>query len=306
MVTMAIGQDSSNTIAFARYRPFRMPAVANSLAELVGQLKGLEHVVIDGFVAQLEASGGGLWLLWQPQNGKAVAFAAVDALPGLPDLYELSGGVAPAWRGKGLGRQLGDQLRVELPALGITHLEALVPDEGGKQFLRALGFTAGHEELMLRRPLHEASAPVAPAQSLFLITFERAWAISTFRHLHERSFAGLRWHQPYASDAAVEEWLDEAADILFLTEWKRPIGFVWLQQIADPSVVQLEPVGILPEYQGRGWGRYLLESALLEAHKRGFKEAEIGVWRDNAIALKLYTGLGFRPVSQRQFLVLAL
>jgi GNAT superfamily N-acetyltransferase len=63
-----------------------------------------------------------------------------------------------------------------------------------------------------------------------------------------------------------------------------------------PEELRVVDVALLPEYRGRGVGGSLLRSLLDEADGRGVK-ASIHVERFNP-ALRLYTRLGFRPVSE--------
>jgi GNAT superfamily N-acetyltransferase len=63
-----------------------------------------------------------------------------------------------------------------------------------------------------------------------------------------------------------------------------------------PEELRVVDVALLPEHRGRGVGEVLLRSLLGEADQRGVK-ASIHVERFNP-ALRLYTRLGFRPVSE--------
>ena len=288
-------------LTVARYQPYREQARRDALARLLAELRD-DALPVDSYAEQLEASGGGLWVVWEKKTGEAVGLAAVEGLPGLPELFVLGGGVSATWRRRGVGRFFWGNLRELLPAVGIRQLEAAVPTAGVDAFLQTLGFREGHRELSLRLPLTAATEPAAPAAGLELRTLPAPEAIGTLRTLYAASFSGHPWYQPYEDDRAVAEWLQAAADILFLFRATEPIGFVWLQPQGAGWKVQLEPIGLLPAWQGRGWGRYLVAAALAEAYRRGFRVAEIGVWAENVAALGLYRSLGFQPVAERLFM----
>lgn len=298
---MATEPASTSGLSVRRYRPYRERARREAVVRLLAELRD-DALPVDSYAERLEASGGGLWVVWEEATDVAVALAEIEGLPGLPELFELGGGVSQVWRRRGVGRFFWGELRESLPAAGIHHLEVAVPTPGAQTFLEVLGFWEGHRELSLRLPLAAPAGLKAPDAGLTLRTLPAPEAIGTLRALYEGSFAGHPWHQPYEDDAAVAEWLQAAADILFLCFAEEPIGFVWLQPQGDGRTVQLEPVGLLPAWQGRGWGRYLLLAALAEAYRRGFRIAEIGVWAENEVALGLYRSVGFRPVAERLFM----
>ena len=298
---MVTEQDFFDRLTVARYRPYREPVRRAAVAWLLAELRA-DSLPVDSYVERLEASGGGLWVVWDGGAAAAVALAEVEGLPGLPELFELSGGVSAAWRRRGVGRFFWDELRELLPAVGIRQLEAAAPTAGVAAFLKVLGFWEGHRELSLRLTLTAPAELTSPDAGMTLRTLPALEAIGTLRTLYTGSFAGHPWYQPYENDEAVAEWLADAADILFLYFAGEPIGFVWLQSGAAGRKVQLEPVGLLPAWQGRGWGRYLLRAALAEAYRRNFRIAEIGVWVENEVALGLYRSLGFRPVAERLFM----
>jgi GNAT superfamily N-acetyltransferase len=56
-------------------------------------------------------------------------------------------------------------------------------------------------------------------------------------------------------------------------------------------------LGVAEQYQGEGWGRYLLMRALSEARKVGYEHAVISTWLGNHRALLFYSNYGFRVVD---------
>ena len=164
-------------------------------------------------------------------------------------------------------------------------------DNPAARFLRKHGFYVEHEEWqMMRADLRHLPQPVEK-DGVKIVTQRRAEAVRHFHHLFSTSFAGLPWDQPY-SPQEIDTALDIAVDILFLTLDSKPIGFAWLHLQAS-GLGMVEPLGVLPEYQQQGYGRFLLLSALHELARRGASRAPIGAWRANQTAIHLYQSLGF-------------
>lgn len=61
--------------------------------------------------------------------------------------------------------------------------------------------------------------------------------------------------------------------------------------------IQLADIAILPEFQGRGVGTFLIKKLLSEARGRGLPMG-LGVFKINLGAQKLYKALGFEMVSE--------
>lgn len=56
---------------------------------------------------------------------------------------------------------------------------------------------------------------------------------------------------------------------------------------------------VAPEARGVGLGGTLVKAVLSVCRGRGFETCQLEVRRDNAAALAMYRGLGFRPVDDR-------
>ena len=89
-----------------------------------------------------------VWLL--EEAGQMVGYTAVSAIPGLNDIYELTGGILPAKRRQGLGSCLLQHVLHEAPGLNIRQLSHCVTD---------LASPAAH----FLRTRRMAAAPFSPA-----------------------------------------------------------------------------------------------------------------------------------------------
>lgn len=226
-------------------------------------------------------------------DDKPVGYARVAPLPSLPGQYDLAMLIAPTWQRQGLGRQLIAFLKQALVGSDIMNLSwGLVDSQSDiASFLSQNGFEAEHEELILARPdLDELPLP-PEGRSLSLHSYPLHQTIPLFCRLYAESFWSHAWNQPYAQDEVAAD-LISARDILFLVKEKRPFGFAWLH-IDENREGKVEPIGILPEGQRAGNGRFLFISALHELKQRGASRAIIGAWATNTAAITLYQSLGF-------------
>jgi mycothiol synthase len=71
----------------------------------------------------------------------------------------------------------------------------------------------------------------------------------------------------------------------------------WLGEINGSRVGQIEPMGVLPEYQGQGLGRAILLESLGRFYKHGVKRLFIDAESNNSASQHLYEAVGFQEQS---------
>jgi len=74
-------------------------------------------------------------------------------------------------------------------------------------------------------------------------------------------------------------------------------GYLWVRR-TDKSIYLVD-IYVAPEYQGKGIGSQIIEKLFLEAKARQLP-VELGVFKVNHSALKLYEKLGFNQISETQ------
>lgn len=245
-------------------------------------------------------SGGHGWVIGH-DGRKPAGFSLIDLVPGLSGVYELSGGIIPAGRRRGLGTSLLRHVQQAARELGVRQLSARAArlEDETAAFLLRRGFVVEHEECLLQRDNLLELPPVPDAPAGQLVTYPRDRAIAEFCRVYDASFRGVPWSQPYTG-AEVATLLNDPNDLLFIEVDGRPVGVAWCEAFIDGRG-RVEPLGIAPTYQGRGYGRRLLLGALHRLRRRAFV-LEIGTWRQNEVALNLYKGLGFREVDRWYYL----
>lgn len=264
---------------------------AADAGELVSWITRLED--------SLEAGGAA----WVAARGKRVGgYAIATPVPGLPGVFDLAGGVSTPWRRRGLGTRLLDAAKGEAQEYGARQLSCHTVDldHETSRFLLARGFAVEHEECLLEVDLARDLPPPVSMPELTLRTLTRERAVALFSHVYDQAFAGRPWSQPYTA-AETDALLGDAADLLFAMRGDEPVGVAWIEMNA-PDRGRIEPLGVVADHQGRGYGRWLLRSALAELRGRGARVVEVGLWRANTAASNLYKGAGFTEIANWYYL----
>ncbi len=250
----------------------------------------LSAAAFGSYVASMIAYGATAWVIAQ---GSPFGYALSVPVPGLPHIADLKGCIAPSRQGNGFGSRLLRRVLAELQPTAVRQVAYQVSklESPAAQFLLKNGFYVEHEEWMMFCDDLRRLPQLHDKDEVRIITQPRSDAVSGFLRLFAAAFSGLPWDQPFSSPE-VAEMLDDPADMLFLMADSRIVGFAWLHLQADGLGV-IEPLGILPDYQQQGHGRYLLLSALHELVRRGASRARIGAWRTNRPAVHLYQSVGF-------------
>jgi len=252
------------------------------------------------FPSRLRQSNGRVWIVANEQ-GTAVGYALTTPVPGLPGLLELDGHILPQQQRKGYGRFLLQHVLQDLAKTNAWQLSHSVTDVNtpAAHFLRACGFFVEHEEwTMVNEQLAMSNEQTALDNcSLFIVHSDWATAVPTFLSLYHKAFSPHPWYQPF-TPTEVQATLAHPTDLLFLQspipnlQSPSPIGFAWLRQ--DGTASEIEPIGIVPAWQGKGYGRILLTAALQQLAQRGATAVQITTWRSNTAAIHLYQSLGFQ------------
>ncbi len=73
--------------------------------------------------------------------------------------------------------------------------------------------------------------------------------------------------------------------------------------IRDPMALELERIYVLSEYQGRGFGRIIIEHVLDKARELGKAYVWLGVWEENRGAIAFYENLGFVAFGRHPYYI---
>ena len=245
-------------------------------------------------------SNGRIWTIIQ--SGTPIGYAAIYPVPGLPKLVEIEGGIIPSKQRQGFASQLLQHIMADVknsPTQQISHSVTSLKSPAAK-FLQNRNFFIAHEELHLQlNNLQSHQLTIVNCQ-LSIVNCQRETAVSTFPILYDQSFAGTRWYQPYSSDE-IEVTLAPNDEMLYCLHQDMPIGFAWIRY-PSTTTAEIEPIGIVKEMQGKGYGRFFFQAILHKLQQQGMQQVQIGVWAENEIARNLYHKFGFRQQSTTTYL----
>ena len=266
------------------------PHHATDLAIIYNQLYPQRPLTASILHQRMTQLNGRIWVISVAST--PVAYALTTPLPGLPGVAHLEGGVAIAWQRQGIGSALLTYIQADLQTDGIRQLSCNVTGvtTPTAQFLYKHHFFVEHEEWMMQR--HGRLPPLQLPPHLQIKTLPRSRAIPQFCALYDQSFSPHPWYQPYTPEEIVVI-LKRADDLLFLMLADQPIGVAWIHR-KTANQGRIEPIGLIPEQQGNGYGRLLLLASLHRLAKRGMMQVQLGVWATNFPAIHLYQTVGFQ------------
>jgi mycothiol synthase len=170
----------------------------------------------------------------------------------------------------------------------------------GRVFFAETGFTPVRVHVELEMNLEELSLFGKDPEYGEVTHFNEGdeWLLA---ELQNRIFTGSWGFSPNSAEE-IEYYLDltqcRMSDVLLLKDGDNLIGYLW----AHPSVGggythkkgRIHMFGILPEYQGRGFGKRLLRIGLEDMRDKEFNTVELTVDEANRPAFALYDSFGFR------------
>jgi len=127
--------------------------------------------------------------------------------------------------------------------------------------------------------------------------------VSLFRFLYQQVGEAYRWTDRLRwSDETIRRHLATPGVSIWLISWEdAPAGYFELREHHDRSV-EIAYFGLLPDFLGRGWGKYLLTRAVEIA----WQLEPTRVWLhtctlDHPAALPNYLKRGFRPTRTEAY-----
>jgi mycothiol synthase len=219
--------------------------------------------------------------------------------------------VHPEFRRRGFGAALLDRV-VELAGAAPLSVWGHGDLPGSAELLSSRGFSRARVLLQMRRDLAGVDPDPRPSlpDGVRVLPFrpgrdEKAWL-----RVNARAFA----HHPEQGSWTPEDlrlreeepWFDAGG---FLLAWRGDpedggtlLGFHWTKvhppgDVAEGPVGEVYVLGIDPDAQGMRLGRALTDLGLAHLRGRGPAEVMLYVEEDNAAAVRLYEGRGFRRFS---------
>jgi ribosomal protein S18 acetylase RimI-like enzyme len=180
------------------------------------------------------------------------------------------------------------------------------------QVLAGENFRLYHRQFMLLALGGEKSDGIRPVAGLHLEPWSDRWmapASRLIRLAYENHVDG-EINDQYRSEAGANrflrnivflrgcgEFLSQASFVLSDPRSEIPIGIVLTSTVA-PAVAHTTQICVLPGYQGRGYGRRLLEASIDALNRAHFTGLSLTVTSANRRAVMLYERMGFKTIRR--------
>jgi mycothiol synthase len=241
-------------------------------------------------------------------NNNVVAYSITNPVPGLPDQCLLRIVVSPEYQRRKIGTNLFRSTLDAIAKYPVTRLLVRIEqnDTAARAFLNYNKFKAQHRDIHMWLDNLEKVPPVSLPAGIRLKKSPPARIENDFAEYHSLAFADRPRFQPFTVTDVIKEKNEnfQNEDIMLIeTLQGDPVGFVWamLWQYEEKKVVQIEPMGVVPHFRGKGIGKLLLYLGLNYGRKRGAVAAELWTSEDNEVAVHLYAKSGFRVIGGFDF-----
>ncbi|OXM84493.1 GNAT family N-acetyltransferase [Paenibacillus rigui] len=97
------------------------------------------------------------------------------------------------------------------------------------------------------------------------------------------------------SQALVEQYLKRGQ--CYIGEYDSTLVAVYVLLPTRPDTVELVNIAVSEGHQGKGLGKQLVQHAIAEGRRQGYKTMEIGTGNSSVAQLALYQKCGFRMVG---------
>jgi mycothiol synthase len=208
--------------------------------------------------------------------------------------------VHPDHRRAGVGRALLDRVIRQAEAEGAHRLDIWSYNDSvaSRHFAESLRLTESRRLLHMHR--HPGPPPIVVApEGAALRAFRAGADDEDILALNNRIFAGHpengSWTLADFHARTAQPWF-RPEDLLVLEVHGEMAGFCWakVEERGDEGMVgEIYVIGTLPEYHGRGLGRYLLGEALRHLSGRDVKAVAVYVDQSNERAVALYWAFEF-------------
>jgi diamine N-acetyltransferase len=103
--------------------------------------------------------------------------------------------------------------------------------------------------------------------------------------------------QIYSPTALTKQILELKHSFLILEDDEAPVGFASYSTLSGPTVYKLHKIYVLPNLQGRGLGKLMIDFIVEEIKTIGAVALQLNVNRFN-LARRFYERLGFRVIRE--------
>lgn len=248
--------------------------------------------------------------LWEDAGGNLVAWAVLQFPWHCLDYQVRSSARSEALERTVLG-WASERLRIEVSSTGESlpfYVSARKDDASRIAAIQGAGFSPDDWSYvhMARRLNAPISEPVVP-EGVRIRPLAGKTEVEAYVAMHRAAFGSANmtaeWRCLTLCDPHYVPELDLVAVapngtlVAFCVSWITPP----LAALTGGRVAQVEPLGVLPEYQRTGLARALLLEALRRAKAMGAQRMEVDAESYNEASRRAYASIGFRPVFEAPF-----
>jgi mycothiol synthase len=152
--------------------------------------------------------------------------------------------------------------------------------------------------VMLRRPLDTTTPPPAPPAGIAIRPLAGADEVAAYVAAHQNAFASTAMTAEWRARTLRMPQYRPALDLVAMVPGGELAGFCvgWFDEAR--RLAQIEPLGVVPTYQGQGIARALLLTMLQRFQQHGATHALVETETTRSPARQAYEAVGFRPAYQ--------
>jgi ribosomal protein S18 acetylase RimI-like enzyme len=236
--------------------------------------------------------------LWRSHNGEIVGFCGIYGHQ--PTEVEICGMVHPEYRRQGIFTTLLDEAIAELRRRSMDRVLLIVD----RSCEAGLGFAAGRDGVLdsSEYRMRQSEAPAlqgAHEQLTLRLATTASDDVEFLRDCIQRGFE--------LSDEAVagDDWAARADDTLVIEHAGARVGVMRVERDAVSGDAGIYGFAVLPELQGRGYGRAALSKVTRALRDEGIASVHLEVLVDNPAALHLYESCGFVASGIEDYFLIA-
>jgi ribosomal protein S18 acetylase RimI-like enzyme len=163
---------------------------------------------------------------------------------------------------------------------------------------------------MISDSMHDiAIKKVSPADIELLQGISRQTFYETFADKNTEEDMKQYLDKSFNADTIASEVEDPNSQFYFALHNNKIAGYLKLNtgqaqtELKDETALEIERIYVLQEYQSKKVGQILFNKALEIANERHARYIWLGVWEENAKALRFYKKNGFMEFGKHSFLL---